>query len=339
MNENLNVQSWRSFQIKDLFYVIKAKKIISKSDIMNKNKGIYPYITATKKNNGSQGFYDYQTEDKNVITASMFGDFFFQPLNFTINGNCFILNCKIKINQFIGLFFVTLLNREKKRFSYGRVCNQQRIQKTIIKLPIKEKGKPDYEYMEKYIKNRFFKNTSDKINFQLFTKLSKQEINKIPQILNIKNWKLFKLENLFNISGTKTTKFNGCHNKGIYRYITTQTIDNGVSVLCDQHTEKGNVLVIESAVNGFCSYQEKNFIASDHVEKLEPKFNLNKYIALFLTTIINKEQWRYSYGRKFNQQRIQKTIIKLPVNKQNKPDWEFMEEYIKSLPYSENFNK
>ena len=29
-------------------------------------------------------------------------------------------------------------------------------------------------------------------------------------------------------------------------------------------------------------------------------------------------------------------IIKLPVDKDGKPDWQFMEDYIKSLPYSVN---
>jgi hypothetical protein len=62
---------------------------------------------------------------------------------------------------------------------------------------------------------------------------------------------------------------------------------------------------------------------------------MNTYIALFLQTIINLEQFRYSYWRKFNQERIKKTKIKLPF-KDWKPDWQFMEDFIKSLPYSES---
>jgi len=65
-----------------------------------------------------------------------------------------------------------------------------------------------------------------------------------------------------------------------------------------------------------------------------PKFKLNKFIGLFLQTIINLEQFRYSYGRKFNQIKIRSTKIKLPVNKKGEPDWQFMEDYIKVLPYS-----
>ncbi len=95
----------------------------------------------------------------------------------------------------------------------------------------------------------------------------------------------------------------------------------------------GNVLTIDSAVAGFCSYQPLEFIASDHVEKLTPKFELNVFRAMFLVTVINMEQYRYSYGRKFNQDRIRETIIKLPFKDEN-VDWEYIENYIKGLTYS-----
>ena len=54
---------------------------------------------------------------------------------------------------------------------------------------------------------------------------------------------------------------------------------------------------------------------------------------MFLVTVINMEQYRYSYGRKFNQDRIKATEIKLPF-KGERVDWDYMENYIKGLPYS-----
>ncbi len=74
------------------------------------------------------------------------------------------------------------------------------------------------------------------------------------------------------------------------------------------------------------------------MEKLVPMFLLNKYIALFLVTIINKEQYRYSYGRKCSQTKLKISRIKLPAifnaNGEYDPDWQWMEDYIKGLPYS-----
>ena len=96
------------------------------------------------------------------------------------------------------------------------------------------------------------------------------------------------------------------------------------------------MLTVESSNRAFCSYQKHNFLASDHVEKLVPKFSeWDEYAAMFISTIINMEQYKYNYGRKCSQKILKKTVIKLPT-KNKKPDWKFMKKYIKSLPYSAN---
>lgn len=127
------------------------------------------------------------------------------------------------------------------------------------------------------------------------------------------------------------------YKRGVYPFVTTQATNNGARGFYDYYTEAGNVLTIDSATIGYCSYQPINFSASDHVEKLTPlNFKLNVFRAMFLTTVINMEQYRYSFGRKFNQPRIRETIIKLPHKSNNDIDWEFMENYIKGLNYSKD---
>ena len=141
--------------------------------------------------------------------------------------------------------------------------------------------------------------------------------------------KSFEICDLFEIEGTKTTSISELEGYGIgkYPYVTTQATNNGTKEFYDYYTEGSNVLTIESAVLGYCSYQPFNFSASDHVEKMIPKFEMNKYIALFLVKIINLEQYRYNYGRKCNQSRIKKMSVKLP-NNSNKPDFQYMENFI-----------
>ena len=57
---------------------------------------------------------------------------------------------------------------------------------------------------------------------------------------------------------------------------------------------------------------------------------------MFLTTLIHIEKYRFNYGRKWDKELMRKSNIKLPVKSDGTPDWEFMENYIKSLPYSAN---
>ena len=156
--------------------------------------------------------------------------------------------------------------------------------------------------------------------------------------LNVQDWKEFKLSDYFDVKGSATTKLDVLideYGAGNYPYVTTQATNNGVAGYYNCFTEEGNILVADSAVAGYVSYQSYNFSASDHVEKIIPKYYFNKYIAMFLVTVLNKDNYRYSYGRKFNQDNIRNTIMKLPAKQVSDgnyiPDWQFMEDYIKSL--------
>ena len=71
-------------------------------------------------------------------------------------------------------------------------------------------------------------------------------------------------------------------------------------------------------------------------EKLAPGFPMNQYIALFLTTVLNLEHYRYSYGRKANQKRLRHSHVRLPATEAGRPDWQLMENFMKSIPYSSN---
>lgn len=204
-------------------------------------------------------------------------------------------------------------------------------------------------YMEtqyKYLKKQMFeKSLRDYINYQVFFNRIFSDIKYTPLSCNTPtydtdNWKWFRLgdKRLFEIEGSKTTPVKELElsGEGDYPYITTQARNNGVCGFYGMHTEQGRCFTIDSAVKGYCSWHCENFSASDHVEKLIPRFDCNNYIAMFLVTVINMEQYRYNYGIKCNQTRIKNMKIKLPVDSNGDPDWEFMIEYVKSLPYSAN---
>lgn len=174
--------------------------------------------------------------------------------------------------------------------------------------------------------------SSGKIHDVIYKPVVDAEIN-----MNKEQWESYSLESLFRITGSKTTPLLELEEYGVgnYPFVTTQATNNGIEGFYDYSTEKGNLLVIDSAVLGYCSYQPFDFSASDHVEKLIPKFEMDKYIGLFLATILNKEQYRYNYGRKASQTRLKERSIKLP-SREGAPDWDFMGSYMKSLPYSSN---
>jgi methylase of polypeptide subunit release factors len=199
--------------------------------------------------------------------------------------------------------------------------------------------KTDYNTLSK---NLFEDSIKDYVTYRFYNNLTRlistKSKNTTGMTFDIKKWKTFTISSLFDVTGSKTTSKRDLQEigNGTYPYITTSSVNNGVEGFYDFYTEGGNVLIIDSAVKGVCSYQAQKFTASDHVEKLIPKFELNPYLAMFFITLINLERYRYSYGRKFNQIRIKETEIILPVDKNNEPDYKFMEDYIKSLQYSDS---
>ena len=164
----------------------------------------------------------------------------------------------------------------------------------------------------------------------------KVSVNPIP--IKPEKWKLIGIGDLFKICGTKTTPLENLEyiGRGEYPYVTTQATNNGVEGFFAVKTEDGGVLTIDSAVYGYCSYQAMPFSASDHVEKLIPHFDMDIYVAMFLVTIFNIEQYRYNYGRKCSQSRLKQAQIRLPVDSNGQLDFNFMRENISHLEYSSN---
>ena len=90
---------------------------------------------------------------------------------------------------------------------------------------------------------------------------------------------------------------------------------------------------------GYAFYQNKEFTCTHDVNPLYLKNKIiTPYIAMFLCTIIEMERFRWAYGRKWRPVRMPSSKIKLPAIKNDKgdyePDWQWMEDYIKGLPYS-----
>ena len=160
-------------------------------------------------------------------------------------------------------------------------------------------------------------------------------------MLDTSKWEKFYYKDLFIIQGSTTTKLDDLteYGEGKYPYVTTQAGNNGVAGFYNYYTEEGNCLVVDSAVLGTCTYQKTNFSASDHVEVLVPKFKMTENIAFFLCTLINMEQYKYSYGRKRSQTKLRSEYLLLPVDSEGKPDWEFMDNYIENIENLERESK
>jgi hypothetical protein len=68
-----------------------------------------------------------------------------------------------------------------------------------------------------------------------------------------------------------------------------------------------------------------------------PKFRLTPFIAIFIATVIKNESIKYAFNNKWTKELMERSEIMLPACPDGRPDFDFMERYIKSLPYSRLF--
>ncbi len=284
-----------------------------------------PFVSRTENNNGISAYVqkelDINLNPAHTLSVAVGGSVlstFYQPLPFYTGFHVLILKPKKTMSIIEMLFYAKCISTNKYKYNYGRQAN-----KTLKNILIPKK-----------IPSELNKSLTG-YNKKMLKEISKEPLINKKIKLDSSKWKKFKLTSLFKIKGSKTTPVLELeeYGEGKFSYVTTQASNNGIDGFYNFYSENGNVLTVDSAVLGYCSYQPLNFSASDHVEKLMPNFKMNKFIALFLTKILNLERYRYNYGRKCSQTRMKNISIKLP-EKNGEPDFKFMEEYIKSLPYS-----
>ncbi len=323
------MKTFKEFNINDLFE-IKGVGASSVKDLEKKyGYGDYPYITRTSKNNGVTGFYDYKTAPANVLTieTTLSGLCFYHNYEFSTGDHIAILIPKsFELNKHIALFIKTIWRKNAYKYTYGRPAIIENIKKTNLLLPATANGEPDFEYMELYMKN-----LENKVGFKNITTKNKPT----NQFINMKNWKEFSFvdKKLWKkiTHGKRLIKSDRI--KGEIPYYSASEYNNSLtdSIENPLFIEK-NCIVYSTFGTAF--WVDGEFTASDEIYAFYNP-NLNKYNALFITTIMKQNQYKFKFGRKAFMNKFKDEIIKLPVTEMGEPDWIYMENYIKSLPYGD----
>ncbi|MDO4993335.1 MAG: restriction endonuclease subunit S, partial [Prevotellaceae bacterium] len=153
------------------------------------------------------------------------------------------------------------------------------------------------------------------------------------------NWKHFEIGKLFKVDkGQRLTKAD--QKEGSINYVGASAFNNGITNHIG-NTESinpaGTISVCYNGSIGESFYQDAPYWATDDVNVLTPQFDMNQYIALFICAVIKNESVKYAFNNKWTKDIMEKSQIPLPVAEDGTPDYKFMEEYIKSLPYSHLF--
>lgn len=152
----------------------------------------------------------------------------------------------------------------------------------------------------------------------------------------VTNWKYFEIGELFP-QIYKALAYNAqdlisssAVESNTIRYVTRTDTNNGCKAFVLNENfpqiEQGNAITIGDTT-ATIYYQGEQFICGDHIVILRAPF-LNEIRGLFIVALLNKERFRYNYGRSFKMDIIKKTRILLPYIDDNTPDWDFVEEFV-----------
>ena len=161
--------------------------------------------------------------------------------------------------------------------------------------------------------------------------------------LNVSEWKEFRfgtlLDSIYKVASYDDSELERVDMWGekTVPYVTRTDLDNSVKSLVSSvglaNIEAGNAIVVGDTTSTI-SYQPGPFVAGEHIIAARAEW-MNKYTGLFVTCLLRQERYRYSYGRAYKLDSIRNTELRLPVTSDGKPDWQWMENYIKSLPYGD----
>ena len=122
-------------------------------------EGIYPYVTRSDLNNGINAFVceqpGYMMNAGNCISVGLDTQTaFYQPESFYTGQNIQVLR-STKLNEHNAKFMLPLLKKTLSIFSWGgNGATLTRLKRSRIFLPIDDSGQPDYDFMERYMRNQ-----------------------------------------------------------------------------------------------------------------------------------------------------------------------------------------
>ena len=331
----IDTSTWKHFKIGDYFDIHPTKAYTGLSNKDLNDGGETPFVVNSAANNGIGGFSTKPaTEKGNIITFSDTTEgntFFYQPhdfIGFSHVQGMYEKNHAWTRNQL--LFLVSVLKFTcVGRYTYGRKMTRENIAASLVLLPSDEYGLPDWQWMESYVDS-------------LHSKPLVTQNNSHVGPFDTNTWKWFQLggeDGLFDIrKGKRLTSED--QTDGNTPYIGAIDSNNGVSNLIGQSPiHEGNTISLSyNGSVGEAFYQPLPYWATDDVNALylrPENGTLCLATGLFICSVLKHDKYRYSYGRKWTLDNMNDTKIKLPATPDGKPDWQWMESYIKSLPYGD----
>lgn len=325
----IDTSGWGDFQIGSLFTAIGRA---TRRTINSYADGNVPYVTNSAFNNGISGYLDPKSQTdiepgRCISVNTVDGHAFWQERDFLANssGNGLLMLRNNDLNRDRALFICAAITAALDA-SFTVMLTMNTIREVVIRLPITPACDPDWDYMEQTMRKVMDQQESDLNELSYLAELEQKAIRS-------STWGEFSIDDVFEVvKGTRLTK--GHMRPGAIRHIGASQFDNGVTAMIsnDEAVHPGNLITVcYDGPVGTAFYQPEQFWATDAVNVLYPRFDLNETIGLFLAPVIQEAGSAFNYGQKWGAELMRSTPIRLPITSSGDPDWDYMEQTMKNV--------
>lgn len=333
----VNTKNWKEFKLKELGFSVFHGCRQKQAD---RKDGSIPLLTAGKENQGVATYIGNPLcKYKDPITVDMFGNCFYHKGTYSGDDNIYFF-INENLDDLIKIFIASIINKQNTAlYNFKSQFRQPQAEALTVILPLKTDNKPDWEYINSYMKN-IMQESEKKIEVL-------NKINILKNRIDISEWKEFRLGDLFykcnlnkkrgfnkalDVSLTKTDEFN-------LPLINAKHYNNGIMYYGRSTDFDSEVMTLDIVQNGaiatgdvFAQPQRTGVLEDAYLIKAYDNIT-SSYTLLFLATVIQRDIKQYfSYDDKCTWDKAKEMIIHLPVIKtSNKPDLEYMENYMKNV--------
>jgi hypothetical protein len=299
------------------------------------DSGSVPLISCGDANNGLVGYFDVPDEYvyRRCVTVAYNGSWplmaKYHPYQFGAKDDVAVLIPRKDMQDTTLLYIAALLNRMTWRHSYGRKCFREKLENVLLSVPVADgSGEVDEGAIAKLFPKDFE---------QFVPERSGEGVTNVPQL----RWRSFNLTDLFDLERGDFHSLTALA-EGEFTTVSRIAIDNGVVGAFERpdgaHVYgRGHITV--STVGGDAFVQLEDFIVTDNVIVLVPKSKLLLPTLFFIAFILNRQKWRYGYGRQPYIAKLERVKIQLPVTPDDQLDEDAIESIVKQASYWQQVEK
>jgi hypothetical protein len=292
--------------------------------------GAIPLVSAADSNNGILGFFAIPRSKTyaNALTVAYAGQPLvakFHPYRFGAKDDVAILVPRAHLRETTLLFVAAALNRMRWRYSYGRKCYRGKLRRLLVRLP--STGTIPGGIAEEAIAGIYPKDYRALIP----EKGPSLTTRDIPRL----RWTRRRLTELFQL---KRGDFHAIDalDPGPYATVSRVSADNGVVGYFappDGAALYPPGALTVSTVGGDTFVQLNEFIATDNVVVCTPKDPLEPTTLFFIAYMLNRQKWRYSYGRQCYKRKLEHVCVDVPVTADGQIDQRSMRQIVMRASY------